>query len=407
MDSPLYLKRGDKIHFTTQAKGSKREIPLSYKKLPSEIEVGGNLYIADGLIEVKITSIDESLRGFSAKVYSGGEITSGKGVNAPDASLSMKPPTKRDSEGIEFGVTEGIDWFAVSFVRTPLEVEMIRTVIKEAGGSQPIISKIEHREAVANIEEIINVSDAIMVARGDLGIEVNPWEVPLIQKSIIDICGNAGKPVIVATQMLESMVTNPRPTRAEASDVANAILDGADAVMLSEETAIGLFPVEAVRVMNNISHMIESGRPHKQIHQLGSQPAIADIIGSLASQAAEYLTPAAILVVTRSGFSALMISKHRPRSRILALTRDVSTRRRMQLYWGVEPLDITWTENRDKLLVRAIEKGLETELFSLKDNVMVVSGSTLEAPGRTTALEILQVDEVLKNKNKKENKLEV
>ena len=196
----------------------------------------------------------------------------------------MRPPTQADLEGIAFGV-EFCDWFAASFVRERGDVEGVKKAIEAAGGDQPVISKIEHREAVENIDEIVEASDGVMVARGDLGIEIPPWEVPLIQKRIIGRCNEAGKPVIVATQMLESMVVNPRPTRAEASDVANAILDGADAVMLSGETAVGLFPVEAVKVMNKITQTVEEKAPRIHLARM-VEDSIPDVIGQLASQAA-------------------------------------------------------------------------------------------------------------------------
>jgi len=199
----------------------------------------------------------------------------------------------------------------------------------------------------------------------------------------------------VATQMLESMLTNPRPTRAEANDVANAIMDGADAVMLSEETAVGQYPIEAVTVMNNISQTVEHKAPRREARFPGEGAPIPEIIGSLASRAAEAVKPTAILVVTRSGFSARMVSKHRPRTRILAVTKSPQVSRQMRFYWGVEPLEVAWTDDRDELLVRAIEKSLEEGFMRREDAVMIVSGSTLEAPGRTSTLEILRVEDIL------------
>ncbi|UCH57992.1 MAG: pyruvate kinase [Candidatus Bathyarchaeota archaeon] len=396
VEDGVRLARGDDVHFTTSTVvGDGRELSVSYRNLPREVRVGGSLYINDGLIEVMITSIDGNRKGFRGRVVSGGEITSFKGVNAPGARLSIRPPTKPDLEGIDFGV-EVCDWFAISFVRDGRDVENTRRAIERAGGDQPVVSKIEHREAIENIDEIIEASDGVMVARGDLGIEVPPWEVPLLQKRIIDKCNGARKPVIVATQMLESMVTNPRPTRAEASDVANAILDGADAVMLSEETAVGLFPVEAVRAMNNISRTVEEKAPPARADQRVEGP-IADIIGHLASVAAAAVEPAAIIVVTRSGFTSRMVSKHRPRTRILSVARTPEVSRRTRLYWGVEPLDVTWTDDRDALLVRAVERGLEKGFLERGEVVMIVSGSTLEAPGRTSTLEILNVDDIVEH----------
>ncbi len=394
VEGSVRLVQGDKIHFTTQdVLGSSDELSVSHPGLPLELSVGGSIYINDGLIEMSVVSIDESLEGFTGRVVSGGEVTSFKGVNAPGARLSMRPPTEADLEGIAFGV-EFCDWFAASFVRERGDVEGVKKAIEEAGGDQPVISKIEHREAVENIDEIVEASDGVMVARGDLGIEMPSWEVPLIQKRIIRKCNEAGKPVIVATQMLESMVMNPRPTRAEASDVANAILDGADAVMLSEETAMGLFPVEAVKVMNKITQTVEEKAPRVQPERM-VEGSIPDVIGQLAAQAARAVGPAAIIVVTRSGFSARMVSKHRPRTPILSVARSPEVNRRARLYWGVEPLDVEWIENRDELLVRAVRESVEAGYLARGDSVMIVSGSTLEAPGGTSALEILSVEDIL------------
>ena len=375
------LKRGDKVHFTTEEIiGNKEELPIVYKNLPREIQKGGSLYLKDGLIGIEIISIDEDLNGFYGRVLSEGEITSHQGLNLPGATLSIRSPTESDINGIKFGINEHVDWFALSFVRDRKDVEKARKVIEQAGGDQPIISKIEHRDAVDNIDEIIEASDGIMVARGDLGIEIPPWEVPTLQKSIISKCNSAGKPVIVATQMLDSMVSNPRPTRAEASDVANAILDGADAVMLSDETAVGRYPVEAVKVMNNICYEAEQNLPKFEIDLPEKNLPIPDLIGSLASRATDAIKPAAIIVITRSGFTARMTSKHRPKTRILAVTRTSKIRRRMRLYWGVEPFDVIRTIDKDKLLFRAISDSVKMGYLNKKDTVMIISGhlSTFE-----------------------------
>ena len=396
IDGRIMLRPGEEVHFTTRlVVGDRRELPLTYGDLPREVHVGGSIFLNDGLIEVEVTSVDDDLQGFQGRVLSGGEVVSHKGVNAPRAALSMRPPTEKDLRGIEFGVEVGGDWFAMSFIRNRRDVENTRRAVERAGGDQPLISKIEHRDAIDNIDEIIDASDGVMVARGDLGIEVPSWEVPLLQKQIIAKCNEAGKPVIVATQMLESMVANPRPTRAEASDVANAILDGADAVMLSEETAVGLYPIEAVKVMNRISLTVEQQAPRHEAEQPGKGVPIPDVIGGLVSRATEAVRPSAIIVVTRSGFSARMVSKHRPKTRILAVAKSPKVSRRMHLYWGVEPLDVSWTDDRDELLIRAVERSLEEGFVGGKDVVMIVSGSTLEAPGRTSTLEILRIRDIL------------
>jgi len=403
LKEPVQLREGDAVRFTTENTiGEGLTLPINYAKLPAEIRPGGHIFINDGLIELDIIKVDGDFKGFEAKVVSGGEASSHKGVNAPGASLSIHPPTEQDIKGIEFGVQAGADWFAASFIRSRKDVENVKDAIKAVDGDQPIISKVEHGEAITNIDEIIDASDGIMVARGDLGIEVPPWDIPLLQKKIIAKCYDAGKPVIVATQMLESMVDNPRPTRAEASDVANAILDGADAVMLSEETAIGAHPVEAVRVMENISRVVEAGTTLRRVQRPREGQTIPDIIGSLASQAVESVKPAAIFTVTRTGFTTLMVSKYRPSTRILAVVREAKIARRTRLFWGVEPLDVQWSNDRDELIIRAVNKALRDGVVRESDTIMVVSGSTLEAPGRTSTLEILRVRDILYHAGRKD-----
>ncbi|OGD55033.1 pyruvate kinase [Candidatus Bathyarchaeota archaeon RBG_13_60_20] len=338
--------------------------------------------------------MDGDLRGFTGRVASGGEVSSRKGLNAPGAKLTLKPPTEKDIRGIRFGVEADCDWFAASFIRSARDMEDVRAEVQRAGGDQPIISKIEHGDAVGGINEIIGASDGVMVARGDLGIEIPPWDVPLLQKKIIAACNRLGKPVIVATQMLESMVNNPRPTRAEASDVANALLDGADAVMLSGETAVGRYPLEAVRVMNNIGWVVQEQITQRERPPLKGLP-VTDVVGELAARSVDAVEPAAIIVVTRSGFSALMVSKYRPKTRILAVTREPRIGRRLHMYWGVEPLDVTWTDDRDALIVDAVHRSLELGLVYEGDIIAVVSGSTLIEPGQTTTLDILKVRDIL------------
>jgi pyruvate kinase len=402
LPEPITVVDGQSIHFTTEeTSGAADDLPVNYNKLPFEVHVGGHLFINDGIIDVEITDIDPDLKGFSARVVSGGEISSRKGINAPGTKLSLALLTEKDLKGIQFGVDMDCDWFAASFIRSKANVEVVRDAITKIGGDQPIISKIEHADAVYNISEIIESSDGVMIARGDLGIEIPPWDVPLLQKKIIKSCNLAGKPVIVATQMLESMIHNPRPTRAEASDVANALLDGADAVMLSGETAIGKYPVESVRAMNNIGWVVQ-----EQISKRGQSEMrgmlLSDIIGDLASRAVYAVEPAAIIVVTRSGLSALMVSKHRPKASILSVTKDIRVSRRMHMYWGVKPIDVKWTEDRDELIISAVNKGLEQGYISRHDVIEVVSGSTLTAPGLTTTLEILKVDDILERAEHKD-----
>ncbi len=401
LKAPIVLQNGDTARFTVEESAEPPVIPISYPLLPTEVRPGGHIYVDDGRIDIEITKVDTDLHGFEGKVATGGTVESHKGVNAPGASLSMRPPTEQDLRGIKFGVELGVDWFAASFVRGKGDVEAVKSAIEEAGGEQPLVSKIEHGDAIRNIDEIVRASDGVMVARGDLGIEVPPWEVPLLQKRIISSCNEAGRPVIVATQMLESMVASPHPTRAEASDVANALLDGADAVMLSEETATGSYPVEAVRVMESIGRVVEAGAPQAKREVPREGAPIADVLGSLAASAVDALHPAAVIAVTRSGFTALMASKYRPAARLFAVVRDAKVGRRIRMFWGVEPLDVPWTEERDELVVRAVSKAVKDGFVRDSDTVLVVSGSSLEEPGRTSSLEALRVRDVLAHEGKR------
>ncbi|MBD3171875.1 pyruvate kinase [Candidatus Bathyarchaeota archaeon] len=402
LSEPFTVEDGQELHFTTRdIMGDVTNLPVNYDRLPSEVQVGGHLFLNDGIIELEITDIDQDMKGFNAKVISGGRLSSRKGVNAPGAKLSLEPPTGEDLSGIRLGVKMDCDWFAASFIRSKKDVLAVKQAIKRLGGDQPLISKVEHADAVYNINEIIEESDGIMVARGDLGIEIPPWDVPLLQKKIIHACNVKGKPVIVATQMLESMIHNPRPTRAEASDVANALLDGADAVMLSGETAIGKYPVESVRAMNSIGWVVQEQITKKGDTGLKGLP-LTDIIGDLASRAVDAVESSAILVVTRSGVSALMVSKHRPKASILTVAQDPRVSRRMHMYWGVRPIDVDWTDDRDELIIRALNKSLEMGYISRNDVIEVVSGSTLIAPGSTTTLEILRIEEILDQAEKRD-----
>lgn len=398
VDGSIILTQKDQVHFTThKVVGNNKEIPINYKNLPREVHSGDSIFINDGNIEVRIDRIDDDFEGFFGTVKFGGEIVSHKGLNAPFATISIRPPTEKDVNGIKLGIEVEVDWFAISFIRNKLDVENTRQIITQLRGDQPIISKIEHREAIKNIDEIITASDGIMVARGDLGIEMPRWEVPVLQKQIIKKCHKAGKPVIVATQMLSSMVVNPQPTRAEVSDVSNAILDGVDAVMLSEETAIGLHPIRSVKMMKNIYKTAIKEIPSHQLEKPAEGIPRADIIGSLIPWVTDAVKPGAILIITRSGFTARMISKHRPKARIFAITRNIKIAQRIRFYWGIELLDVQWTNDRNELLKRAIKRCLEKKLVDRKDALIIVSGSTLESTRTTSTFEIIKIENVLKN----------
>jgi len=389
------LREGDAVRFTTEnVVGEGLTLPVNYDRLPAEVRPGGRVFINDGLIELTVLKVDGDLRGFDAKVVSGGEASTHKGVNAPGASLSVRPPTEQDVKGIEFGVQAGIDWFAASFIRSRGDVEAVKEAVDAADGDQPVISKIEHGEAITNIDEIISASDGVMVARGDLGIEVPPWEVPLLQKRIIAKCNEAGKPVIVATQMLESMVENPRPTRAEASDVANAILDGADAVMLSAESASGQHPIEAVAMMDRIIREVEKDPYYRKLvdaNHLPPQATSADAICAALRDAAHTVSAKATITYTSSGFSSMRAARERPEAPILSLTPNASTARRLALVWGVHSVWTNETTDINTMTELACKTALHEGFARPGDNVVIAAGVPFGQPGTTNMLRIAKI----------------
>jgi len=314
-DNVILQENTDVILTTEKIQGTANMIPQLYEELPCRVKKGDTIFIDEGLIQLSAVEIPNE-KEIVCQVKTGGLLRSKRGINVPGVDL-IRIPTKKDYKDIKTGIELGVDYFGLSFVKMREDVERVREIIHEHGEDVPIISKIETIEATENFDEILHASDGIMVARGDLGVELFPEKVPLMQKLLIKKCNAAGIPVIVATQMLESMIGNPRPTRAEASDVANAVLDGADAVMLSGETAIGKYPVQTVKVMNLISSIAEKEIPHTH-HIDKERPSAAEVIGECVHLAADKLKIDAILVSTKTGFTSRMISKFRPKSLILA-----------------------------------------------------------------------------------------
>ena len=383
LPEPLELGEGELVLL------GRRGILVTHQGLPEDVPVGARVLLDDGRISLRVEGKEEG--ALKCRVERGGRLRPGKRVSVPGVRLDLPPLSPADRESLKLARELSFEFVALSFVQRPEDVIAAR---RELGDGPWVIAKVETAAAVDRMAEVVAAADGVMVARGDLGVEMPPWEVPLIQKRIIEACNRAGKPVIVATQMLESMVSNPLPTRAEASDVANALLDGADAVMLSAETAVGQYPVEAVRVMNNIGQVVEQRISRVEWGEPRGMP-LPDVIGSLAARAVEAVEPSVILVATRSGFSALMVSKHRPRASILAFAPHIRILRRMHLYWGVKPVEVDWSDDRDTLLLRAVRRSLELGYISRGDIVEIVSGSTLTPPGQTTTLEILRVDDIL------------
>ena len=370
---------------------------VSYKNLPRDIKVGAKILIDDGLVGLKVQKI--SGEDIYTVVENGGEISSHKGVNVPDTNLSLEALTESDIEDLKFGVEMGVDFIAASFVRTKEDIYNIRKVLEEAGDfSTLIISKIESKSAMDNIDEIIDASDGIMVARGDLGVEIETEEVPIAQKQIIKKCNLKGKAVITATQMLDSMMRNPRPTRAEANDVSNAVLDGTSAVILSGETAGGSFPVQAVETMRKIVEVTEKSMDFSQILQRKIKEisnTTTNAIGKSTCQMARDLGVKLILTATTSGNTSRAISKFRPECLILAATPDTKVRRQLNLEWGVKSILLDNYEDIDLMISEAIEEAKKENYLSSGDKVIVTAGVPVGLSGSTNLIKIENIEEII------------
>ncbi|HLR43171.1 MAG TPA: pyruvate kinase [Pseudogracilibacillus sp.] len=399
-DGEAFLKRGETVTITMHdVEGTKDRFSVSYDRLIDDVEVGTMITLDDGLIALEVTEIDHENKEVITKVINSGMIKNRKGVNIPNVHLNLPSMTKKDEEDIVFGVKEGVDFIAASFVRSPNDVFKIRKLLDDNGGQTlQIISKIENREGVDNFDKILAASYGIMIARGDLGVEIPAEEVPLVQKDLIHRCNLAGKPVITATQMLDSMQWDPRPTRAEASDVANAILDGTDAIMLSGETAAGDFPIESVETMNIIALKTETGLDHDQLLKYrtrSSSITITDAISQSVTYTAANLGVSAIITPTQSGHSARMISKYRPKAPIIAVTFREEIKRRLSLVWGVEPVLSEQAYTTDGLLDVAVNKGLETNLFERGSKVIITAGVPVGVSGTTNLMKVHVIGNVI------------
>lgn len=391
-DSGQIIKEGDMITITTEdVEGSGTLIPIDYPNLIDDASEGNQILIDDGLLELKIIKKDtDTLR---AKVVVGGMLKSRKGVNLPDVNISMSSLTQKDIEDLEFGLKVGVDFVAMSFVRSAKDVQDVISRIRAAGSNASIIAKIEKPEALDVINEIIEESDGIMVARGDLGIEIPSEHVPLAQKKIIEKCRIAGKPVITATQMLDSMINNPRATRAESSDVANAVMDGTDAVMLSGETAAGKYPVEAVKAMNKIIRSVEENSEQLYYSLKYRKPEWKEkqVVESLAYSCvtmAENVEAKAISTITHSGNTARRIAKFRPRVPIVAFTESRLVRRQLNLVWGVESVRLEELFDTDSSVKLMEEYLLNNGLVNVKDRVIIATGMPLAKRGHTNMIKI-------------------
>lgn len=384
------LRQGKPITLTTATTAYQgKKIPLTYRSLHRDVQRGHRILFDDGLLEVRVTKVRG--RDMVATVITGGTLTSHKGMNLPDTVVDIPALTAKDRKDVAFGVTAGVDWIALSFVKSAADVQFLRRLIEKLGGNQKIIAKIEKHEAIANFQDILNVVDGIMVARGDLGVEIPPAEVPLRQKEIIEIARAAGKPVIVATQMLDSMIRNPRPTRAEVSDVANAIIDHTDAIMLSGESATGKYPVQAVQMMTKIAQETEGSR-YDDVAPLMPPPTVwepADVVAEVTALFAAHAKDVrGILVATLAGRTARRIARFHPELPIFAATPNPVVLRQLNVSYGVRPLHVPMTTNREGFVRRSVAKLRQRKLIGRNASLVIVAGEPWGKPGTANAVEV-------------------
>ncbi len=394
------LKKGEELILTTEEiVGGPGRVPIQYQELPGQVRPGEQILVDDGLLELEVLSTAET--EIKTRVLVGGVLTDNKGMNLPDASLDINALTPKDLEDVHFALANQVDWIALSFVRTAHEVLELKSIIQNNsafGRVPPVVSKIEKPEAIRNIDAIIHASDAIMVARGDLGIEVPTETVPMIQKQIISKCLAAAKPVITATQMLDSMIRNPRPTRAEASDVANAVLDGSDAIMLSGETATGSYPVEAVQTMVKIAEEAERALLSTDTRGRYAAPEVYTAAGAVchaAMQTANELNAKAIIAPTISGATARFIASFRPMVPVVAVTPSPMVQRQLCMHWGTYPLLTRRLSNTDEVVNDAISVAQEAGLVLPGDTVVLTAGVVGSVRNATNLMMVRTIERVL------------
>jgi len=390
LSSPAVLTSGSMFTLVgEEVPGDERRVSVTYfSALVEKLKPDDRVFLSDGSIQLRVLDIDEV--EIRCEVITGGELRSRQGINVPDVSLDVPAVTEKDLVDLDFGMDEGVDFVALSFVRRASDLAAVKDVIqRKKAANIPVVAKIEKHEALDNIDDIIDVANGIMIARGDLGIEIPLEQVPVMQKMIINKAGIKGKPVITATQMLESMIENARPTRAEVTDVANAIFDGTDAVMLSGETAIGKYPVQAVEMMDKIALSTEEVLPYEEIlrqRRASVEHTIPDAISHAACYTALDIDAKAIICCTQSGYTALMVAKYRPRPMIIAVTPLETTFRRLALSWGVSPLKISQMENTDDMMEKAKVAAKEAGMVAAGDAVVITAGVPIGVPGKTNII---------------------
>lgn len=401
-NEPMELETGDKITMTLDdIVGKDNRVSLPHPEFLKDIDVGTTLLLDDGNLQFLVK--ETTAKTIVCEVVIGGPLKSRKGVSAPDAKLTLSAITDKDRDDIEFALSKNCDYIAMSFVRHADDIRELRWLMKHLGKDAAVIAKIEMREALENIEEIIEVCEGIMVARGDLGVETPAEEVPFHQKRIISLCNGAGKPVITATQMLESMTQNPRPTRAEASDVYNAIIDGTDAVMLSAESASGAYPVRAVEVMTNIAHIAEEHLQEsssnyaepiaKDTDHSNPTQYISNAISKATFDISKVIQPKAIVTTTLSGYTTRHVAKERPRTPILCMTPNEITQRRMALVWGVIPLLVQEFSTIDEMISIIVRAAHDKGIIHRGDQIIIIAGVPFGFAGQTNLIKIHTVGE--------------
>ncbi len=393
----IVVAKGDRFTLTNRPVIGTQEIScVTYDYLAQEVPVGAKILLDDGRVEMLVEEINRDKGDLHCRVTVAGKLSNNKGVNFPGVYLSIKAMTDKDREDLMFGLDQGVDWVALSFVRNPQDLMEIKELISSTGKQVPVIAKIEKHEAIEQMEAVLALCDGVMVARGDLGVELPAEDVPVLQKRLIATANRLGIPIITATQMLDSMVSNPRPTRAEVSDVANAILDGTDAVMLSNETAVGNYPVEAVATMARIAERIEQEEAHSAVRQLrDTRRSIPNAISQAVSQIAEQLGAAAIMTLTQTGATARNVSKFRPHTPVLAVTPHVNVARQLQMVWGVKPLLVLGLPSTGQTFQAAINVAQELKLLSEGDLVVMTAGTLQGVSGSTDLIKVEVVTAIL------------
>jgi pyruvate kinase len=389
----IHLVAGAAFTLTARAKeGDASGVSVDFPELAQSVKPGQRILLDDGLIELQVTSAAGT--EVATRVITGGDLKPHKGVNLPGVPLKISALTDKDRADLVFAAKQEVDFIALSFVRRPEDVMELKQLLTARGAMIPVIAKIEKLEAIDVIDAILDVSDGVMVARGDLGVEAPPEQVPLYQKMIIQKANAAGKPVITATQMLESMIHNPRPTRAEASDVANAILDGTDAVMLSAETAAGKYPVEAVQTMERIADAAGSSPQYRaQLHLFDAgRTSVTDAIGLATCEIARQLKAKVIITATRSGYTARAVARRRPETPILAVTSSDKTQRRLALVWGIQSALVQETASTDGMISASLAAAVEKGVAASGDLVVITAGVPFAISGRTNMIQVRVIE---------------